>query len=50
MVASLLLLAAVLTVSCSHKKKSPAAQQGVDYSTVSTPEFCADSAYRYVEE
>ncbi|MBQ3580019.1 MAG: M28 family peptidase [Bacteroidales bacterium] len=50
MAASLLLLAAVLTVSCSHKKKSPAAQQGVDYSTVSTPEFCADSAYRYVEE
>lgn len=50
MAASLLLLAAVLTVSCSHKKKSPAAQQGVDYSTVSTPEFCADSAFRFVEE
>ena len=50
MAASLLLLTAMLTVSCTHKKKSPAVQQGVDYSAVATPEFCADSAYRYVEE
>lgn len=50
LVASLLLLTALLSVSCNHKQKSAATQQGIDYGAVATPAFSADSAYRYVEE
>ena len=50
LVASLLLLAGLLPIACNHKQKAAVIQQGVDYSAVATPAFCADSAYRYVEE
>lgn len=50
LVASLLLLTALLYVSCNHKKTPSAVQQGIDYNTVATPAFSADSAYHYVEE
>lgn len=40
----------LLLAGCKHKPTQPAATSAVDYSRVAVPEFCADSALRYVAE
>lgn len=48
--ASLLLLAALLPLSCNRKKPAAPQGQGIDYLAVQIPDFSADSAYRYVSD
>ena len=43
------LLSLLLLVAC-NRNQQPASATDIDYAAVAAPEFCADSAYRYVAE
>ncbi len=46
-----LIFGLILLASCNHSdKKKTSAASAIDYSTVASPTFCADSAYQYVAD